>query len=379
MPRTRKTFSLIDLYWNTRVAHFALQTKDAKKYDKVNVLPLTEDLKRLSEATKNAIESQTAAGVNTREEFVGLTKRVLSRLLVFNKRRPTEVSRILLSSWVRREEFRRETTCEIKENMGRLERQLYNKMDVVMVRGKCGNRVPVLIPEDNSKALNLLVSVREKYVEKGNKFLLAALSNKGHYEGSQVLKAAVDGMGLSEPSLFTATRLRKYCGTTSQMLSLSDEDFEILTRHMGHDKDVHRKYYRLPDTTLELTKAAALMTCLDAGKVSQYAGKDLGTILELGEENEELDEVKQAEMDEEKQAEMDKEKQAEMPKKRPHKRFTAQQTALLAALLKARGNVPKMADLKTWLQRQGTVFVGKSAAQVRAKLHNMLRSSVSDN
>ena len=36
--------------------------------------------------------------------------------------------------------------------------------------------------------------------------------------------------------VFTATRLRKYYGTTSQILALTDSDFEVLTKHMGHDK-----------------------------------------------------------------------------------------------------------------------------------------------
>ena len=31
--------SLVDIYWNSRVAYVALKTKDAKKYEKINVLP----------------------------------------------------------------------------------------------------------------------------------------------------------------------------------------------------------------------------------------------------------------------------------------------------------------------------------------------------
>ena len=142
--------------------HATLQTRAAKKYDKVNVLPVTEDLKKLTAGTKAAIQAQTAEGVNTKEEFSSLTKQVLSRLSVFNKRRPTEVSKTTLSSWNQRDDCKQETDNEIKQSMGRLEQRLYGKMDLVMMRGKCGNRVPVLVPEHVSKALNVLTSMRDK-------------------------------------------------------------------------------------------------------------------------------------------------------------------------------------------------------------------------
>ena len=74
----------------------------------------------------------------------------------------------------------------------------------------------------------------------GNKYLLASPTKCGHFSGSETLKSVVEECGLEMPDLFTATRLRKYCGTASQILAMTDSDFEVLTRHMGHDKNVHR-------------------------------------------------------------------------------------------------------------------------------------------
>ena len=358
---------LLDLYWNTRVAHVALQTREAKKYDKINVLPLTEDLKKFTEKIKAALSLKTLAGVASKESYVSLTKHILARLLVFNKRRPAEVSRILLATWTGRSEYKKETISEIKESMGRVERQLYDKMDVIMVRGKRGNKVPVLIPSDASKAIDVLVAARSDFVSGKNKFLLAAPDGRtGHYQGSKVLQKVCMDMALEQPGLFTATKLRKYCGTTSQMLALTDSDFETLTRHMGHDRNVHNEYYRLPDTTLELTKAAVLMSCLDEGNISKYAGKDLGTILELQpEEQEEEDE------DEEDQGQEEENEGVERgPKKR--QRFNAAQCKALTRLLKARDAVPSTAELKDWCRGEGRLFGGKSVGQVRRKLYYML-------
>ena len=376
--------SLVDLYWNSRVAHVALKTRDAKKYEKINVLPLTEDLKRFTEKSKEMLSSCTVP--DTRSEFVDLSKKVLARLMVFNKRRPTEVSRVLLSSWMQRHDYKTESIQEIKKSMTKMETQLFDKLDVVMAIGKRGNKVPVLIPDDAQGAITALLSVRGEYVRSDNKFLLASPTNQsGHFPGCEALKSVIAEMGLEMPNYFTATRLRKYCGTTSQILSLTDNDFEVLTRHMGHDKNVHREFYRLPDSTLELTKAAVLMDCLDSGLVSKHAGEDLSTILNVDKDDLDAGVNEDADQDEEDAGQdvddptdqSDLEDRDPSPKKRKekrsHVRFTVQQTNALQRLLETHGQVPKIGFLKTWVLRQGALFSGRSVAVVRSKLYYLQR------
>ena len=187
------------------------------------------------------------------------------------------------------------------------------------------------------------------------------------------------------PNYFTATRLRKYCGTTSQILSLTDNDFEVLTRHMGHDKNVHGEFYRLPDSTLELTKAAVLMDCLDSGLVSKHAGEDLSTILNVDKDDLDAGVNEDADQDEEDAGQdvddptdqSDLEDRDPSPKKRKekrsHVRFTVQQTNALQRLLETHGQVPKIGFLKTWVLRQGALFSGRSVAMVRSKLYYLQR------
>ena len=91
---------LLDLYWNSRVSHVALKTRATHKYDKVNVLPLTEVLKRFTEAAEARLSTYVREGISSKEQFVRLSKLALTRILVFNKRRPTEVSRVSQSSWL---------------------------------------------------------------------------------------------------------------------------------------------------------------------------------------------------------------------------------------------------------------------------------------
>ena len=52
-----------------------------------------------------------------------------------------------------------------------------------MTKGKRGNKVPVLIPEDVKHVLESLVRVRDQFVPVGNKFLLPAANKSGHVDG----------------------------------------------------------------------------------------------------------------------------------------------------------------------------------------------------
>ena len=104
---------------------------------------------------------------------------------------------------------------------------------------------------------------------------------------------------------------------------------------------IHKEFYRLLDTTLELTKAAVLMECLDSGMVSQHAGKDLSTIPNVENddqedvENEPQDtaESEDGSQDEHETQEADVEESPE--RRRYSSRFTAEQTKRLNDLLDA--------------------------------------------
>ena len=135
---------------------------------------------------------------------------------------------------------------EVKKSMGPAEQEMFEKHDVVMARGKCGNKIPIVVPGDCKSAILLIEEARDRFVDKSNKYLfgnpLAHVT--GHFCAGAVLKSVLTEIPLQQPELFLSTKLRKYCATTSQILEMGELDLEILTRHMGHDKAVHRAYYR---------------------------------------------------------------------------------------------------------------------------------------
>ena len=270
-------------FWSARISSVALKNKDSNKYEKKDMLPFTSDLK-LFTTMKEKLKSLVEKGVHSQNDYIRMNKAVLARLLVFNKRRPMELSKVLLQSWNDRKLYKEETVEEVNAAMGETEKSLFKELDIIMSRGKCGNKVPTLIPEDCARPLQMLVENRSAYVAESNKYLFAnpLATKSGHFNAGVVLKEELVGMPLSRADLFHATKLRKYCATTSQILEMGDFDMEVLTRHMGHDKDVHREYYRLSDATHELTRTALLMMKLDEGSLSKYSGCSIDQILVEG-------------------------------------------------------------------------------------------------
>ena len=65
----------------------------------------------------------------------------------------------------------------------------------------------------------------------------------------------------------------KYVATVSQVLRLKKNELDWLARHMGHDIHVHREYYRLHESTLELAKVFRLLIAFDEGRAGELIGK----------------------------------------------------------------------------------------------------------
>ena len=92
------------------------------------------------------------------------------------------------------------------------------------------------------------------------------------------MRAVAARAGLEKPHLITSTRLRKYVATVSQIIDMTGSELDWLARHLGHDIQVHRDFYRLHESTVELAKVSKLLIAVDEGKAHQWAGKKLDEI-----------------------------------------------------------------------------------------------------
>ena len=66
--------------------------------------------------------------------------------------------------------------------------------------------------------------------------------------------------------------------TVAQIVHLEANELEWLASHLGHNLDVHKEFYRLQDTTVELAKVSRLLMAVDMGKGKDLCGKRLKDI-----------------------------------------------------------------------------------------------------
>jgi len=73
-------------------------------------------------------------------------------------------------------------------------------------------------------------------------------------------------------------KLRKYMATVSQIFELKEGEIEWLARHLTHDIRVHREFYRLHDSSVELAKVSKLLLAVESGKPGLWKGCKLDEI-----------------------------------------------------------------------------------------------------
>ena len=150
------------------------------------------------------------------------------------------------------------------------------------VRGKRGTRVPVILLPEVVNAIDILIRTRRDVgVAAANRYVFATPTRDSlkHLRGNDCLSSTVKQCdGIQKPEAIKSIKLRKYVATVSQIISLDDRELDWLARHLGHDIKVHREYYRLQDSTLELAKVSRLLMAVDEGNAGQFAGKKLSEI-----------------------------------------------------------------------------------------------------
>ena len=148
---------------------------------------------------------------------------------------------------------------------------------MVEILGKKGRKVPVIITDDVKNGIMALNETRDVAgVHENNEFVFAVSNRKSTKElrGHDVIAKVCGKVQLKQPGLITSTNLRKYVATISQLVDMYESEMGWLARHLGHDIHVHKDYYRLPDTTLELAVVGNLLMAVDEGRAHEFKGKN---------------------------------------------------------------------------------------------------------
>ena len=284
---------LCTLQWSDEVGCKARQVIQDRKRNKITMLPLSGDVEKLN-TYLNGMSAEYCALLRTAraaEEQLTvehcwriLAETTLVQVIVFNRRRQGEVSRMTL------DDYERKTTANLSDDtataLSPMELSLAKLFVRVEIIGKRNRTVPVILTAKHQACIDLLNEHRSASgIRLDNRYLFAYSHSENHLRGHAALKTASVACGAQHPATLTSTNFRKHVATLCQVLNLKDYELDMLAQYMGHDITVHRQYYRLPNDLLQTTKLAKIFLLMDNGNLSHEKGKSLDEIMVNVDEN----------------------------------------------------------------------------------------------
>ncbi|XP_061166803.1 uncharacterized protein LOC133175710 [Saccostrea echinata] len=231
-------------------------------------LPVRHDLFKLRDYTKQLIKKLTGDGYSLYEnaEFCKLRDALVCRLTIFNARRGGEPSRMLLSElsdalndkWI--DQYK-------KENLQfETERQLFGETKIAYIHAsKVARLVPVIIPKDCWKALNIITDdeVRKTAgVNQRNEFVFPnTKTSMSHVIGWDCVHRMCQEAGLQRS--LNATGMRHFIATEYAALDVAPRDREIFYKHMGHSEKINENIYQCPPALREITHVGRVLQQVD--------------------------------------------------------------------------------------------------------------------
>lgn len=265
--------------WSEMISHTALVTLSEAKFNKPSTLPFTQDVQSLHRHLDKTAHSafQKLQETASPQSYAELTKATLTRIIVFNRRRAGEVSKMLLKGFSERDSTALHD--DVAMGLSQFEQRLCSHFSRVEIRGKRGRKVAILLSPDMVDALTLLISRRSECgVLDSNAFLFARPNCQSHYRGQDSLRVYANECGAQNPEFLRSTYLRKHVATLSQILNLKNNELDQVADFLGHDIRVHRDYYRLPEATTQLAKISKLLLAMEKGCLPNIQGKSLDEI-----------------------------------------------------------------------------------------------------
>ncbi|KAL7858878.1 hypothetical protein SRHO_G00140250 [Serrasalmus rhombeus] len=271
----KKFIEVMETQWNTYVSGRALNTLKTAKWNKDEMIPLTEDIMKLQKHLK-ALEKDAVLGLSVApsvSDWKKLCQSLLTQIILFNRRREGEASKLLLATYQTRN--RAPAHPEVYESLSKLEKSLVNNFTRLEIRGKRERKVPLLLTHDMEASIDILISNRTAVgICSENPFVFARISGTSHMRGSDCLRQFSLECQAKHPECLRSTRLRKHIATLCQMMNLKNSEMDQVAKFMGHDIRVHREYYRLSENTIQLAKISKLLIAIEKGNHT-YLGRSL--------------------------------------------------------------------------------------------------------
>jgi len=271
--------------WNDEISSGARRTLQGRKINKPLLLPLAADVCKLHAHFKDTQQSSASivttgpSDVHFAEAFRKLQESILGQMILFNRRRQGEVSKLLISHVM---QANGKCSGDVCDMLSPLEKQLLDNFVRIEIPGKRDNIVPILMTADQKHSVDMLMNAEFRQcadINSENQYVFAAARGSlGYIRGSDVLRSSSEECGAQHAAQLRSTLLRKHVATLSQVLNLREHELDQLARYMGHDISIHRQFYRLPHDVYQTAKVAKVLMAMESGSIGQYKGKNLEEI-----------------------------------------------------------------------------------------------------
>ncbi|KAL6476808.1 hypothetical protein MHYP_G00153070 [Metynnis hypsauchen] len=265
--------------WNELISATALRNIREAKWNVPTLMPFTEDVQKMH-AYLTQVQDEWYYSLSeslSTKAWMELAKVCLAQIILFNRRREGEVASMPLSAFSSRDTS--DPHEDVDWALSEVEKKLCRHFSRIVIRGKRGRPVPILLTPKMLGALELLVKHREACgVLKDNGYMFARPEAMTHFRGSDCIRSFAKECGAKCPQSLTSTRLRKHAATLSTVLNMTDTEMDQLANFLGHDIRIHREFYRLPEKTLQLAKISKVLMALEQGRLAEFHGKNLDEI-----------------------------------------------------------------------------------------------------
>lgn len=240
------------------------------------MLPLSEDIKKLQDHLKCLEEDTKRALLEhpSQSSWSELSRVTLTQLILFNRCREGEVSGMEVKTYLQRN--KQTMQDEILQRLSPFEKKLVRISSGWKYGGKGATKCQSC-SRQMSKNLWIFSSKQGTRLGFPQVIHIFLPDLTLDHRKTSVDVTAAEGCGAKNPENITSTKLRKHVATVSQLLNLQNNELDQLASFMGHDIEVHREFYRLPEETLQMAKVSRILFALQGG-MAKYKGMSLDDI-----------------------------------------------------------------------------------------------------
>ncbi|KAG5868241.1 hypothetical protein JTB14_028845 [Gonioctena quinquepunctata] len=180
---------VLEAKWTRELNCHAHRTLTERKWNAPKRLPLAKDIQILHAFLKSRNDDlhNQLNSVADKYGFQELAEITLVRTLILNRRRVGEIQYMLLSDFIKPKSA--DPNSDVFQVLSSAEQELSKLLKRLVIKGKKGRGVPVLLTEDLQSSLDLLIELRDSCeINSDNPYLFPARTTAGHFRAHVLLK-----------------------------------------------------------------------------------------------------------------------------------------------------------------------------------------------